>query len=66
MNISINILEVASELANIQVHEKLQDTTEIYILENVEDTCTIYTETAQEIFNEWYDYYYEFLESFNE
>jgi len=65
MNISINILEVASELANIQVHEKFNnDNSKIY--ENETDDVTVYTEEAQDAFNEWYDYYYGFLESFNE
>jgi len=64
MNISINILEVASELANIQVHETLKEETDIYTWDNLESSR--YTETAQEIFNEWYDYYYDFLLTFND
>ena len=66
MNISINILEVASELANIQVHEKFENNNlKIYVWEEGTD-CSTYTEIAQDVFNEWYDYYYTFLESFQE
>ena len=60
MLIEINLLEVASELAHEKVCARLEDdSNEIY--ENVSDTITNYTDNAQDIFNEWYDYYYDFL-----
>jgi hypothetical protein len=60
MNININILEVASELA----HKKLEEHFEFEanrIYEWVSDEESRYTEEAQDLFNEWYDYYYDFL-----
>lgn len=60
MEITINLLEVASELANQIVHAEFNDDErEIYTVTNNDET--IYTEDAQETFNEWYDYYYDFL-----
>lgn len=60
MEITINLLEVASELAHEAVCAKFEDDdTEIY--ENTSDTITSYTEKAQDLFNEWYDHYYDLL-----
>lgn len=60
MDITINILEVASELAHLVVCEQFNyDSVNIY--ESVTDAVTNYTDEAQELFNEWYDYYYDFL-----
>ena len=60
MDITINILEVASELAHSVVCEQFNyDSVNIY--ESVTDAVTNYTDEAQELFNEWYDYYYDFL-----
>jgi hypothetical protein len=58
--IQINILEVASELAHEIVCAKFEDdSAEIY--NDVSDDVSNYTEKAQDVFNEWYDYYYYFL-----
>lgn len=57
MNITINLLEVASELANAEVWREC-DINKIYV---ETDDCTVYTEDAQDIFNEWYDHYYDVL-----
>jgi hypothetical protein len=60
MNININILEVASELA----HKKLEDHFEFEakrIYNWVSDEESEVHEEAQELFNEWYDHYYDFL-----
>lgn len=66
MNISINILEVASELADLKVHEVFEiNGLKSHVLDT-ENDCYIYTELGQDVFNEWYDYYYEFLESMQE
>ena len=60
MNININILEVASELAHKKIEEHFEfEAKKIY--EWVSDDESRYTEEAQELFNEWYDYYYDFL-----
>lgn len=65
MNITINILEVASELAHKEVARHFNyDATKIY--EWVGDSETKYTENAQSIFDEQYDYFYEFLENLKE
>jgi hypothetical protein len=59
MNITINIVEVASKLAGEILTAKFDDDDEIYQEVNGE---FIYTNKAQEIFNEWYDHYYDFLQ----
>jgi len=57
--IQINILEVASQLAHEMVCAKFEDDDNAI---HVEDANGIYyTEQAQDIFNEWYDHYYNFL-----
>lgn len=66
MNISINILEVASELADLKVHEVFENNGLKSHVLDTENDCYIYTELGQDVFNEWYDYYYEFLESMQE
>jgi len=60
-NITINKLELASELA----HEKLVAnwSESIRIYEDEEASVTVYTEEAQDIFNEYYDDYLTLIES---
>ena len=59
MEITINVIELSCELAEEMVNVKFNyEEDDIYVEENEE---LKYTEQAQEIFNEWYDYYYEFL-----
>jgi hypothetical protein len=60
-NITINKLELAIELA----HEKLMDnwSESIRIYEDEEASVTVYTEEAQDIFNEYYDNYITLIES---
>jgi type I site-specific restriction endonuclease len=58
--IRINILEVASELANKEVEKHFNfDSSKIY--NSVTDTMTEYTEEAQDIFNQFYDEFYDLL-----
>ena len=60
MEITINPLEVASELAHIKTKRELGiQGDEMY----VEDTegCLVYTDDVQDVFDEYYDYYYEML-----
>lgn len=59
MEIRINLLEAASELAHEIVCAKFEDDDNLI---NMEDAHGIYyTEEAQELFNEWYDHYYNLL-----
>ncbi len=60
-NITINKLELASELA----HEKLMDrwSDSVQIWEDETAAITVYTEEAQDIFNEYYDNYLTLIKS---
>lgn len=59
MEITINVIELSCELAEEMVNVKFNyEEDDIYVEENEE---LKYTEQAQEIFSEWYDYYYDFL-----
>lgn len=60
MEIKIDLLEAASELAHEVVCAKFEDDDNA-IYENTTDTVTVYTEEAQDLFNEWYDHYYDLL-----
>jgi hypothetical protein len=51
----INILELASDLANAKLVANWKDSIEIF--EDLEDGSIAYTEQAQDIFNEYYDDY---------
>jgi len=65
MEITINLLEVASELAHIKTKKELGiQGSEMY----VEDTegCLVYTDDVQDVFDEYYDYYYEMLLRFSQ
>ena len=64
MNIQINILEVASELAHKRLEAILIDDNLIY--ESPTEETTGYTDKAQDLFNEFYDEYFEFLLSLKE
>lgn len=56
----INKLELASELAHNRLLKDFDKSIDIYI--DTEE-CLYYTEEAQEIFNEFYDYYLTKIES---
>ena len=64
MNKTINIVELASELA----HERMKvetglDEDEVWKSDGFAETgCLIYIEEALDSFNEWYDYYYTQIE----
>jgi len=60
MEININLLEAASELAHEVVCAKFEDD-DSAIYESTTDTITVYSEEAQDLFNEWYDHYYDLL-----
>lgn len=60
MNITINIVELASELADadLMLHYG-------YNMYKDEDDCISYTEEGQDIFNQLYDKYYAIIENCN-
>lgn len=66
MNIEVNIVELASELASEATKREMfskgliVDENEMYI---EEAGIGYYTEEAQEIFNDYYDTYYTIIES---
>jgi hypothetical protein len=65
MNVTINILELASELA----HEKLldhynNDDSLIYLYDDAGDSY--YNDEAQDVFNTYYDKYYGMIEGIAE
>lgn len=59
--ITINIVELASYLASIELDQNWSDSIKIWADEEA-DTLT-YTEEAQDLFNELYDKYYSLIES---
>jgi hypothetical protein len=61
MNVTINIVELASELADLQMEEH-RPVMEINTIED-ENGCITYTEEAQDIFNDLYDKYYAIIEN---
>jgi hypothetical protein len=71
MNITINLLEVASELAHDStVNEVLNPLSDLQLIneddmwKTDENENTIYKEEVQDIFNKWYDFYYDKLLNF--
>ena len=63
-NITINKLELASELAHKELEENWRDSIKIW--EDETAAITVYTEEAQDIFNEYYDNYLTLIESCKE
>jgi hypothetical protein len=63
MNVTINIIELASELADkdLETHFGENRWTTPTDTEEDEDVL-IYTEEAQDLFNEYYDYYFDIIE----
>jgi hypothetical protein len=65
MEIKVNIVELASELANDRTFEEL---TSEYLGEGdiyKEDSDVVeYTPYAQKVFNNWYDYYYNYISKY--
>jgi len=60
-NITINKLELASELAHKELEENWSDSIQIWEDENA--AITVYTEEAQDIFNDYYDKYLTLIEN---
>jgi hypothetical protein len=63
MNVTINIVELASELASQELEDNWGDTIQIWQDAEDEPDTTIYTEEAQDIFNELYVKYFNFIDS---
>ena len=59
--ITINKIELASELANRKLEANWSESIKIYEDENAE--VLTYTDDAQDIFNEYYDEYLTLIES---
>lgn len=59
-DITINIVELSSELASMELEEKWSDSIQIW----EDETADIleYTEIAQDIFNDLYDKYWTIIE----
>jgi hypothetical protein len=64
MKIVVDVLELASELAHIELVENFSESIKIFEDENA--GVTHYTEEAQDIFNDLYDKYFHLIESFKE
>jgi hypothetical protein len=60
MNVTVNILELASDLAHNELESSFNEEA-VVIYKEDEDTL-IYTDEAQEVFNELYDKYYTIIE----
>lgn len=60
-NVTINIIELASELANMELENNWMDSIKVWV-ENDDGDLT-YTEEAQDIFNDLYDKYYSVIEN---
>lgn len=73
MNITINIVEVSTELADLAVRREIcdnesldknsEDWEKVYKEEN---KIISYTEEAQDVFNRWYDYYFDIIINLSE
>lgn len=67
MDIKVNLVELASELANDRTFEELTSEymgeTEIY---KADSDVVEYTEYAQKVFDSWFDYYYDFINKYKD
>ena len=61
MNVTINILELASELAEMEM-EQNRNVGENTTIED-ESGCIVYTDEAQDIFDTLYDKYYSLIDN---
>jgi hypothetical protein len=60
-NVTINIVELASELANMELENNWMDSIKVWVEDD--DGSLSYTEEAQDIFNDLYDKYYSVIEN---
>lgn len=59
--LTINIVELATKLAESEMINNVANSIEIY--SDGDDDCIVYTDEAQEIFDDLYDKYYSIIES---
>ena len=59
MNVTVNILELASDLASNELETLFKDGAVIY---SEDEGTFIYTDEAQDVFNELYDKYYAIID----
>jgi len=60
MNVTINIVELATELAENEMIKYFSESLELYSDED--EDCIVYTDEAQDIFDELYDKYYAIID----
>ena len=60
MNVTINMVELATELAENEMTKYFSESLELYSDED--EDCIVYTEEAQDIFDILYDKYYSIIE----
>ena len=60
MNVTINLVELATELAENEMIKYFSESLELYSDED--EDCIVYTDEAQDIFDELYDKYYAIIE----
>ena len=63
MNVKINIVELASELADLELQDNWMSSIKIYSED--EDGNLSYTEEAQNVFNDLYDKYYSLIDYYS-
>lgn len=63
MEIKINLLEVASELAHHATMDELRDLYNEDEMVIEVDGTEVYLDDVQDVFNRWYDFYYNIIES---
>jgi hypothetical protein len=61
MNVTINLVELATELAENEMIKYFSESLELYSDED--EDCIVYTDEAQDIFDELYDKYYAIIEN---
>jgi hypothetical protein len=61
MNVTINILELAIELAEQEMIKSYSESIELYSDED--KYCIVYTDEAQDIFDDLYDKYYTMIDN---
>lgn len=60
MNVTVNILELASDLASNELETLFKE--DGVVIYNEDEDTFVYTDEAQEVFNELYDKYYTIID----
>lgn len=61
MNVKINIIELASELADLELAKHFEYSS-ICVWQEDESECLVYTDEAQDVFNDLYDKFYSLID----